>query len=205
MEKFNYSIEDWVQAYEEKVQEITKFKGYSIKKSSYQQIERLKNMYPDTSPFTFVEATFPPITIWWLPNKKGSGWRKLPYPYPNMLASKKAEFAYNNYIRQRKKEMGSKSDEILDGVKTSLDKLKVLNVKLTDFSELFYFTVDGTMSPYIFVCIDGAFEWYVLACNKGEIGNEWLDEFSVIRRYVGNRLELNKGIAKLVEEYARRD
>ena len=140
MEK-TYTVSDWIQAYEEKVRDVLNYQNYHLKASARKQIERLKNAYPEANPFTFFQAMFDSNNWWGTRNKKGE-WKKIKYPFPSMLLGAKADNIYHKYLKQHKKEMGSKQDEILEGVVVSLNKLKVLNVKLDNFSELFYFTID---------------------------------------------------------------
>jgi hypothetical protein len=201
MEK-TYTTQDWIIAYEQKVREILHYQGFTIKPSSSKIFKKLCEMYPHVNPYTFMESVFSPLVWWGFPDKSG-GWKKIKYPFPNMLVSKKSAEIYHKYVKDNKPQKLDKQGEILKSVKTSLDKIHKLGIKITNLHELWYLTVDGTISPYIFACIDGSYGWVVLQCNKGETELELLGELDKITKYLGNHVELNLGIAKLLEEYDR--
>ena len=175
--KKGYSINQWIQSYEESVQAVLKYDGYKIKPNVKFHFERLKTEYPDVNPFTFMEAMFDP-NIWWGVSDRKGGWTQLKYPYPNMLTGEKAYNIHKRYVKDRKKEMFSKEQEILASISTSFDKILTLGIQLSDLEELYYLTVDGTLSPYLFLSLERSYGWYVLNCNKGALDSHWLEKFT---------------------------
>lgn len=193
-------LEDWITAYQEKVREKINYQGFTIKSSSEKIFEKLLTMYPDVNPYTYMSAIFDP-NIWWGTKDKKGEWKKFKYPFPTMLVGKKAENIYNKYVKNHKKEMSSKSDEILDGVKTSLDKLKTLKVNISDKEEIYNLTIDGTISPYLTMSLKSFYTWWVLQNNKGVIDNMWLEELTETHKYLNNHPELKSKIEVISGEY----
>jgi len=101
-------------------------------------------------------------------------------------------------------EIDYRSDEILKEVQTSLDKLKTMEVELSSFLDIYGLTMDGTISPYIVMCLKGFYLWYIRQHNRRTTDGKWLYK-AMKNEYLCNHLELWESITKLLEEYVRRD
>lgn len=191
---------EWRKAYEQMVQEITGFKYYKTKVSALKAFEKLASNYPEVNPYTFMKAVFPPNQDWYIPKKGGPsrGWRKLQYPYPNMLFGDKAKQAYQKYQRQRKAERNSFEEEVLAEVEQSLKYLKQINVSLHNYEELFWQSHASYITPYLYVSLPNAIAWAMLQSSSGKIDQDIVEEVLDKKDDLQKYTELKFKIRKLI-------
>lgn len=196
------SEKEWKTAYEEKVRQVINYNSFSVSKKSISLFSKLTSLYPEANPFDFMEAVFPPQTVWWTKTKRGK-WKKLDFPFPNMLTGTKAENAYQKYMKKYPVRKKSTEEEIIDSIKLGFSRFSSLRIELNDLEGIYYLTVDGTLSPFLFLGISGAFDWYVLQVNSGAIESDFFEELQEKYNFLQENVELKKKIKEIVEEHAR--
>jgi len=195
----------WIQAYEEKVRDVTGFRWYKVKATARKSFEKAIAQFPDTNPYTFMTAVFPPNQEWWIPKKGGPrrGWKQLQYPFPNMLFGEKAKAAYLRYKRRKKKSRQSFQSEVLHDIDVSLKTLDKLGVSLDNFSELFWLASDSTISPFLFVSLSEAEGWLILQKAAGNIPKDVADRVMDYKDKLKGSPEVVYEISQKIGAYGR--
>jgi hypothetical protein len=195
----------WIQAYEEKVRDVTGFRWYKTKATARKAFEKVASQFPDTNPYTFMAAVFPPNQDWWIPKKGGPnrGWKKLQYPFPNMLYGEKAKTAYIRYTRRKKKSRQSFQSEVLRDIDISLKQLDKLDVDLDNLSELFWLASDSTISPFLFVSLPEAEGWTILQKAAGNLPEDVVDNVMEYKNKLKGYPEVVYEISQKIGAYER--
>ncbi len=194
-----FVTDDWIKAYEEQVQRATGYTNYSVKTSSIPMFLKLESFYPDVNPYLFMEAVFPPYCTWRVKRRRGTGYRSIPYPYPNMLVSKYAEDSYHRHLRRGIKNVRSREESILEEVKSSVEKLTVLQIKFTEYDHIYDLYEDGMISSFFLIMLHGFMTWLAAQTRKKKIKFEKYSELMKKREVLLKYNGLQKKIKEIIE------
>lgn len=157
MKDLKYSVEDWENAYQNKVFSVIHRK-LRIDKYRSTFFVKLVDKYPDVDPTLFMETVFPPYGDWYKVKSYAENgeivWEKLRFPFIPMLLTSKAKILYDrnlSKIQRTLKEQGDLSEEatIVNLVKTSLERLSNQAIDLDNSNEVIHACVLHFCSPYV--------------------------------------------------------
>jgi hypothetical protein len=168
--------------YDNEVSERIRYNYHSSEKS-YQYFELAANFVNDNDydPMLFIKAIFD--YVWYTHTDRG--FKRLEYPYPKMLCSKKAEWIYNKYLSKYAGKPQTSS--IMNEVSSSVSVMKKLKLSDELCYDLYLDLYDeGRISIYYLVLDRGFNTVYNNQLVSGNIPIEFKKNFDSARRFIYN-------------------
>lgn len=168
--------------YDEEVSEKLRFNYHSSEKS-FPYFEAAANFVNENSydPILFIKAMFD--YVWYTHTDRG--FRRLEYPYPKMLCSKKAEWIYDKYLSKYAGKPQTSS--ILDEISSSVNVMKKLKLADELCYDLYLDLYDeGRISIYYLVLDSGFNIVYNNQLSSGNVSIDFKKNFDSARRFIYN-------------------